>query len=321
MPATTVNQLVPILGQYIEPDGEFKTSLNQVLSRIYNMGTYRDLTIQYSLPVVDNCITLPDEADAVLHTIVNNQPVPVRSLWHDFKSVGMGMGASDLTWGLVDAGFHPIKRLIPNATDLFYVVPSDQAHDPMREMVPENGEEISVVATNGSKIYTATAALNDAGETTIVFGDSVDSFISIRFDGLLSTYDIRIATSKEQALIDSDSTIATVGPDSGVTRYRRFRLNRSTDGETTVHVLCKRAFQPVRSDNDIVYVGNIGALKHGLLGRLMEDNADIERSEYHWNKCMQLMEEEANTSRGAALPRLNVDPYGTGSHNRIYQLY
>jgi hypothetical protein len=53
----------------------------------------------------------------------------------------------------------------------------------------------------------------------------------------------------------------------------------------------------------------------------MEDNADIERAEYHWNKCMQLMEEEAASSRGAALPRLNVDPYGTGSHNRIHQLY
>jgi hypothetical protein len=98
-------------------------------------------------------------------------------------------------------------------------------------------------------------------------------------------------------------------------------LNRSTNDETVVHVLCKRAFQPVRSDNDIVYVGNVGALKHGLMGRLMEDNADIERAEYHWNKCMQLMEEEAATSRGAAIPRLNVDPYGTGNLNRIYQLY
>jgi hypothetical protein len=285
------------------------------------MGTYRDLTIQYSLPVVDNCITLPDEADAVLHTIVNNQPVPVRSLWHDFKSVGMGMGASDLTWGLVDAGFHPIKRLFPFNSDQLYVVPSDQAHDPMRELVPDDGEEIAIVATDGNKIYTAVSFVDSQNAVSITFTEAVNSVISIRFDGLLSTYDIRVASSKEMALSNPDSTIATVGPDSGVTRYRRFRLNRSTDGETTVHVLCKRAFQPVRSDNDIVYVGNIGALKHGLLGRLMEDNADIERSEYHWNKCMLLMEEEANSSRGAALPRLNVDPYGTGSHNRIYQLY
>jgi hypothetical protein len=314
MPATTVNQLVPILGQYIEPDGEFKTSLNQVLSRIYNMGTYRDLTIQYSLPVVDNCITLPDEADAVLHTIVNNQPVPVRSLWHDFKSVGMGMGASDLTWGLVDAGFHALKRLIDTPTDTLHIVPSDQSPT-KTNFNPADGGEIIVTATDSDKIYQSSTDTVSDNDVPLTFEQNINSVISIRFDGLTDAYDIRTDA------LDSNTTIATVGPDSGVTRYRRFRLNRSTDGETTVHVLCKRAFQPVRSDNDIVYVGNIGALKHGLLGRLMEDNADIERSEYHWNKCMQLMEEEANTSRGAALPRLNVDPYGTGSHNRIYQLY
>lgn len=314
MPATTVNQLVPMLSSYIEPDGEFKNSLNQVLSRIYNMGTYRDLTIQYSLPVVDNCITLPDEADAVLHTIVDNQPVPVRSLWHDFKSVGMGVGASDLTWGLVDAGFHPLKRLIQTATNTLHIVPSDQS--PTRtNFNPADGELVAITATDGDKIYASTTDSVSDNDVPLTFTANINSVISIQFDGLTDWYDIRTTAA------DPDTTIATVGPDSGVTRYRRFRLNRSTNGLTTVHVLCKRAFQPIRNDSDIVYVSNIGALKHGLLGRLMEDNADIERSEYHWNKCMQLMEEEAATSRGAALPRLNVDPYGTGSLNRIYQLY
>jgi hypothetical protein len=314
MPATTVNQLVPMLSSYIEPDGEFKNSLNQVLSRIYNMGTYRDLTIQYSLPVVDNCITLPDEADAVLHTIVDNQPVPVRSLWHDFKSVGMGVGASDLTWGLVDAGFHPLKRLIETATNTLHIVPSDQS--PTRtNFNPADGELVAITATDGDKIYASTTDSVSDNDVPLTFTANINSVISIQFDGLTDWYDIRINAA------DPDTTIATIGPDSGVTRYRRFRLNRSTNGQTNVHVLCKRAFQPIRNDSDIVYVSNIGALKHGLLGRLMEDNADIERSEYHWNKCMLLMEEEAATSRGAALPRLNVDPYGTGSLNRIYQLY
>lgn len=314
MPATTVNQLIPMLGTYVEPDGSFKQSLNQVLSRIYNMGTYRDLTIQYSLPVVDNCITLPDEADAVLHTLVDNQPVPVRSLWHDFKSTGMGIGASDLTWGLVDAGYHPLKRLIETATDTLHIVPSDQS--PTRNNFnPDDGGTIVITATDGDKIYVSTTNSVSDNDVPLTFDEPVNSVISIQFDGLTDAYDIRTTA------VDTDTTIATVGPDSGVTRYRRFRLNRSTDGVTKVHVLCKRAFQPVRSDNDIVYVSNVGALKQGLLGRLMEDNADIERAEYHWNKCMQLMEEEAASSRGAALPRLNVDPYGTGSLNRIYQLY
>lgn len=314
MPATTASQLVPMLSKYIEPDGEFIHSLNQVLSRIYNMGTYRDLTIQYSLPVVDNCITLPDEADAVLHTIVDNQPVPVRALWHDFKSTGMGVGASDLTWGLVDAGFHALKKLITEPTDTLYVVPSDRSTT-KNFFDSFDGSRISIIATDGDKLYESNTFIGQGASIPFTFESEINSVVSIRYDGLADTFDIRTDA------LDSDTTIATIGPESGVTRYRRFRLNRSTNGQTTVHVLCKRAFQPIRNGGDIVYTNNIGALKHGLLGRLMEDNADIERAEYHWNKCMQLMEEEAATSRGAALPRLNVDPYGTGSLNRIYQLY
>jgi len=139
--------------------------------------------------------------------------------------------------------------------------------------------------------------------------------VSIHFEGFIGPFDLRTDSA------DADTTIATLGPDSGVARYRRFRINGATDGSTVVHVLCKRAFQPVREDNSIVHVGNIGAIKQGLLGRLMEDNGDIERAQYHWSQCMLLMEEEANSSRGAAVPRLNIDPYGTGMQSRMYQLY
>jgi hypothetical protein len=204
--------------------------------------------------------------------------------------------------------------LIETATDTLHIVPSDQSPT-KTNFNPADGGTILVTATDGDKLYASTTDSVSDNDVPLTFSAPINSVISIRFDALTDWYDIRTTAG------DSDTTIATVGPDSGVTRYRRFRLNRSTNGQTTVHVLCKRAFQPIRNDDDIVYINNIGALKHGLLGRLMEDNADIERAEYHWNKCMLLLEEEAATSRGAALPRLNVDPYGTGNLNRIYQLY
>jgi hypothetical protein len=118
--------------------------------------------------------------------------------------------------------------------------------------------------------------------------------------------------------MDGDSAIATVGTGSGVCRYRRLRVAVNTGADTaTVHVLCKRAFMPLVDDNDILYVGNINAIKHGLLGRIAEDNADLERSDYHWNKCLALLEEEASSSRGAAIPRLNIDPFGTNGMSRL----
>lgn len=313
MPAYTVNQLATMLDKYVEPDGDFKSSLNQVLSRIYNMGTYRDLTVQYSLPVIDGCVTLPDDADSVLHTMVDGFPVPVRSLWHDFKSVGIGNLSNNATtqWGLIDAGYSPTRKLLAEpVTELFLVSASGSSVPHVFSLT--DGSTVTVQGSDGDQFYTGELV---GSPNRIIFDTPITSIPNIYFDGLIGAFDLRLVAN------DSDSTIATVGPDSGVTRYRRFRINGSTDGSTVVHVLCKRAFQPLRDGNDIIHVGNIGAIKQGLLGRLMEDNADIERAQYHWSQSMLLMEEEANSSRGAAIPRLNIDPYGVGAQSRLYQLY
>jgi len=632
MPSLTLNHITSMLGTYVEPNGDFKASLNQVMARLHNIGTYRDLTVQYSLPVVDGCITLPDDADSVLHTMVDGHPAPVRSMWHDFKSVG-STGA-DLTWGLIDSGFSPTMRLLPDSgiTQLF-VVPfgpyadsrvfdSDDGEEivvrasgsggisegkpevdyylspvierPFEEGAPNipqtlamvisettspnynglvpligiyngrecfstdpdaladpslqpdgiyataiyydgvkwvvkhteykaeapyppptiifeeqinglyvtggpetvtawfggnptltrsldnppqgeyvgqqlrweqitagtyrtyvwNGSEweelispnpevirpfnlgdpnlipMSMIVTGeltdgtaeipvpviiplalvgldgfpayddpgfaeinpinpsgfeliagsggwfstsdvtlpsladwsdsatapatGTPIVTAgpifqgafigqqlrweqsvagtfrsyvwngsawdeltTSTVPNDGPTQILidFPQTITNTQSIRYEGLVISY--ALLTDRD----DINSAVAVVGPDSGVTRYRRFRLNRATDGVTVVHVLCKRAFRPLIHGDDIAHIGNIGAIKHGLLARIAEDNADIERSEYHWQRCSLLLEEEANSTKGAALPRLNVDPFGTGMQNRIYQSY
>lgn len=317
MPALTLNQLSSMLGSYIEPDGDFKSSLNQVLARIYNIGTYRDLTVQYSLPVADGCITLPDDADAVLHVLVDSQPLPVRSLWHDFKTVGTSLASADMSWGLIDAGYHPTKVLLPAATSQLFIQPSLEAdYVNIPTFSTSSGATIEVIATaNGDQTYYSTVGVAGVNGVPLDFsGEIIDHIASIRFDSLQYKYDIRYIEGATNVIL------ATVGPDSGVTRYRRMRINRSTDGETVVHVLCKRAFIPLQKDNDICYVGNVGAIKHGLLGRIAEDSADMERAEYHWQRCMLLLEEEAAASRGAAVPRLNMDPYGTGNLNRLVQL-
>ena len=311
MPALTVNQIRNTLGSYVEAGGDFVASLNQVLARIYSTGTYRDLTVQYSLPVVDSHVTLPDDADAILHTMVDGFPVPVRALWHDYRSVGSSYDTGDLSWGLIDAGYWPTLKLLPEAgVESIYVFPAASSYknttwDPLTD-----GSSIVITATDGEKVYQSEL---DPNEPSLEFPTVlVKNILSIRFEGLTAAYDLRTDIGA-----DPDTTIATVGPNNGLTRYRRFRLNRATDGETVVHVLCKRAFQPVVDDDDICYVGNIGALKHGLLGRIAEDNADLERANYHWQLCTKLLDDEAASATGAAQPRLNIDPFGTGGRSTM----
>lgn len=312
MATTTYNTISGILEDYVEPDGDLMNSLNQVLDRIYGMGIYRDLTVQHSLEVIDAGVTLPDDSDSILFTVVNSYPVPVRSLWHDFKSVGSA-NATDMSWGLIDSGFWPTLKLLPDAgLTTLYVVPAKETAD-STAIDTTIGEQITITAQDSDGVvYEASVG---AGLNTIIFPSTVTQVNQIKFDALLYRYDIRTDAA------DADTTIATLGPDSGVTRFRRYRLNRSTDGQTVVHVLCKRAFIPVRNGDDVVYVDNVGALKHGLLGRIAEDNADLERAQFHWNECQRLLEDEANSSRGAAIPTLKVDPFGTSGQANLRTIY
>jgi len=316
MPALTTNQLRNTLGSYVEAGGDFLASLNQVLARIYSTGTYRDLTVQYSLPVVDSHVTLPDDADSILHTMVDGSPVPVRALWHDFRSVGQNYDTGDLSWGLIDAGYWPTLKLLPEAgVSALYVLPSANGYQTANWDPTADGSSIVVNASDGDKLYRSTLGTAVAGVYPLQFTQPVNNVHSIRFDGLSASYDLRTTSN------DPDTTIATVGPNNGATRYRRFRLNRATDGETVVHVLCKRAFKLLEDDDDICYVANIGALKHGLLGRIAEDNADLERANYHWQLCTKLLDEEAASATGAAQPRLNIDPFGTGGRSIMPNMF
>jgi hypothetical protein len=82
-------------------------------------------------------------------------------------------------------------------------------------------------------------------------------------------------------------------------------------GQTkNVKLLLKRAWEPVLTQDDVIYLGNLNAIKHGLLGMLAEDNADLERAQYHWTICRQLLDEELDAARGAAKPKPILKPVG-----------
>jgi len=301
MSALTLTQIESALGIYSPTDGSFLPRINQTLSRLYNMGTYRDLTVQFSLPVVGGTIYLPKEADAVLHTIIDGFPAAVRSLWHDFKSVGTNR--NDLVFGLVDSGFGPVFRDVTAAITTLSLTPATESAT--RTAFSNGGAEIEVVitASDGTSLYRVSTEDGTFASPVFTFAVPVLYFDTIRFKGLTDSFDLRTTIG------DPDTTIATVGPGSGVTRYRRFRTPNVEDGKV-VHVLCKRAFIPLVNGTDITYIGNINAIKNGLLATLAEDANDLERAAIFWNNCFQLMEQEASSTRGAAQPRLTIDPHG-----------
>ena len=413
MPALTYSQVETSLGSYKDPSANFRAVLNQVIPRLYSTGIYRDLTIQYQLPIVDGCITLPKDAESVLLFQLNGYASQVRSLWHDFKAAGMNGSVDPSLWGLIDAGYHATSRLLTEDVKTLFAVPSAMSTNKAAlnfgnitlSIVGTDGEEMFLAASatamtvsgtlvpdfngvyapvsslDGRDLYTLNgveyvpyvdpAYLNldaqtiscsphpdhkwsingpdgagdyglwiadqstpsqppshvtswsaddtetgtvvvSSGPTVYVFATPVSSIVSIKFSQSSGNSIVDIRTDPD----DPDTTIATVGPEATVSRYRRYRIPSATEN-TTAHVLVKRAFEPLVNNDDLIYISNLAAIKHGLLGLLAEDNADLERAQYHWTEAQKNMELEMESARGSAIPNIQFDIMGIGSHSTI----
>jgi hypothetical protein len=302
MHATTLGQLSRTLSTYTGPGQSFAPILNQALEVIYGMGIWRDLTVEGSFDCGDGYFTLPDQADMVLFASVDNQPARVHSLWHDYRAAGTNYD-STLSFGLVDDGYRPLLTEIYGTTNTgtFFLTPALDSSDDVA-FNSTNGESVVVKAyatSDGSILLGKTAT-----GTSFTVGASANGVESIQYSGLLHRYDLRLGSA-------TGTVVSTFGPGDGVARFRRYRVPQARTG-SFVHVLCKRRFIPVEDDDDIVYISQISILKHAMLAILAEDNADLERSEIHWGKCRQYLDEQLDQYRGPARPSLDLQLYGEG---------
>lgn len=315
MPAATLEQLTARLTRYADPNGpSFALALSGVLERIYSLGLWQDITDERVLTVArDLTISIPRDTDTVLHWILNDSPAgPVRPLWHDYRLLGRGTNPP-LGAGLVDMGYRATSVPLAEAGhSLFYVVAAND--DYRTDNWPDGGGghgTLVVEATDGTKIYRQSNATLPAYAFGFGYDSGDDSFetvteiTSIRYDNFARPYDIRTDE------YDPASVIATVGPGGGVCRYRTFRVNGAKPGDE-VRVLLKRRPPPLVENSEIVHIGNHNALKHGLLAVLAEENADLERSQFHWTECVRILNEELGTLDVGHQFALNIDLTGHG---------
>ena len=303
MPALTVKAVTKALSDYVRPDEDIVAKLNMVMPRIYAMGMWRDLLYDWSIETTNDYFTLPEHSDSLLGAMLQNSPVEAQSQWHDYRISGYASDGPAPIFGIVDDGFHPTKEELLTGDDDVYqprLVPVSP-----NTTLPTEGEVIitceldsgtifnEVLTPNGEAILPA-LNINTAVVKQIQFSDLHDAVDVIAYHEELGGENIAIARIKGD----------------GVARYRRFRFHNSDSSVKNVKLLLKRAWEPVLTQDDILYLGNLNAIKHGLLGMLAEDNADLERAQYHWTICRQLLDEELDATRGAAKPKVTLKPAG-----------
>lgn len=308
MPAATLGQLAAKLSAYTTPTGpSFPDALSQVLSRVYNLGLWQDITDERVLEAQEDAtIALPQDTDAVLHFLLVDSPAgPIRPLWHDYRLIGRSAN-QPFGAGLIDAGF---------SVGASYE--DDEEGNYSLRFETENGtnfagtEKFTIDFTDGDGVR-ATETVEPSNSVAFIVTSETDiaKIHSIIWSGVSKR--IRVELKNTDAEFNDDNFGLISVPD-GVLRHRRFRVSGAREGDD-VRVLLKRKPPVLSSDNDIVYLGNENALKHGLLAVVAEDNADLERAQYHWSECVRIFNEELGTLDVGHQFAINLDLTGHGGY-------
>jgi|TARA_R100000482_G_scaffold57297_1_gene20728 hypothetical protein len=314
MATLTVAGVEEALSKYKTVGSSFIQELNLVLPRLYAMGMWRDLLYETVISTTDGNFTLP-EGESIVSAMIENDPAKVRSQFHDYRLTGRNNdGVTLAMYGLVDDGFVPtINELDSSKSYKIEVAPIY----PETELPRTTNDFITVTGLNNSTTPVAITYEPKIATATSSSVTSTSLFTSIEEirngDSSLS------APVRVTAVNNADATdrlhLADVQESNKVSRFRRYRLNNnvSLTVTKTMRLLVKRKFKTLINSYDPVYPSNLNAIKHGLLGTVAEDNADIERANYHWAICKQLLDEELDAYRGAAKPTIIFDPSGSNS--------
>jgi hypothetical protein len=313
VPALTVKNLYDQLSGYAPPDQQFLPMLNMVLPRLYGMGYWRDLCYELQVTTSEGYFGLPEEAESVMMATVEGQPKSLWAQWHDYKIAGLPNSYStDPVFGVVDDGFYPTKDMLdPEVNHTLSVAPVTP-----NTLLPSTGKVyVEFVRDTDDAVVQYIFSLDGSSGLISTGYTDIRRVTEIRYEGVPQKVEVRAAVSG-----GSGSFVIATAKGSGVARYRRYRIQDPTNNPSTnVALLVKRAFLPLSEDTDVVYLGNVNAIKHGILATTAEDNADIERAQYHWAVCKQLLEEEKDAHRGGARHAVMVDPYSSGG--RIVNMY
>ena len=305
MPALTVKAVTKALSEYVRPDEDLVAKLNLVMPRLYAMGMWKDLLYDWSIETTNDYFALPEHSESLLGAMLEDSPVQARSQWHDYRIGGYAKAGPSPIFGVVDDGYHPSKEDLrtPTNSDVYEIV--IRAVAPATSLPSDGKIVVESTKSDGTKVSNSV----DLGAYGAGWSAATITKVNeISFSDIHDSVEVYASNQDD----NSEIVLAVVKGD-GVARYRRFRFSNPSAEVKNIKLLLKRAWEPVLVQDDLIYLGNLNAIKHGLLGMLAEDNADLERAQYHWTICQKLLDEELDAARGAAKPRVSLDPSGSRS--------
>tara|TARA_R100001015_G_C4627904_1_gene187728 strand:- start:1540 stop:2496 length:957 start_codon:yes stop_codon:yes gene_type:complete len=312
MATLTVAGVEEALSKFKSVGSSFTQELNLVLPRLYAMGMWRDLLYETTISTTDGNFTLPDDAEAIVSALIDNDPAKAQSQFHDYRLTGRNRDGTTLAgFGIIDDGLVPTVNELEDSKSYYIQIepikPETSIPRTSNNFITVTGLNISSPPeriTYKPNFDTASAAISSSVQfTTIEEIRNGDSSLSAP---------VRVVAVNAASASDK-LELGTVQEANKVNSFRRYRISNASAAKKTMRILVKRKFKQLINSYDVVRPSNLNAIKHGLLGNVAEENADLERANYHWNVCRQLLDEELDAYRGEAKPILKFDPSGSGS--------
>lgn len=326
--------LLDVCGSKGANSAQFLKELNLALPRLYNMGMWRDLVFEDVVTTTASTFTIPDGAESIISALVDedgsstdySSPREVRSQFHDYRLAGRDDTATENTlgvFGIVDDGYSAtVEEPVDGKTYSLRLAPISPATTlPASGTVHvtfSNGTDVSKVATEITNVQGGQFTCGGEGDpwlTTHATDNDITSISEIRVGATDLSAPVQLLWVEtgyppEVTLVAANDLQQA----NQVTRYRRYRVDNRNSKAMSIRLLLKRKFQKLLSSTDVVYISSLNAIKHALLGSIAEENADVERSNYHWSVCRALLDEQLDAHRGAAKPVFRVSPAGAAGN-------
>ena len=314
--------------QGVEGAPQFRKELNLALPRLYSMGMWRDLLFEHVVSTSGGTFTIPDHAESVIAALLDttgdtvdySYPQEIRAQFHDYNIVGRNDRAGENTlasFGIVDDGYSPtVEEPVAGKTYSLKLQPISPA-----TTLPASGK-VHVTFSDGTGTSSPTAdhtvamggQFNCGGQASLTTNTtSITSISEIRMGDTELTAPVKLTweeTGSSETLVAADS----IQQANHITRYRRYRIDNRNSTTMSIRLLLKRKFKQLLTPTDIVHMSSLNAIKHAMLGNIAEENADLERANYHWSVCRNILDEQLDAHRGAAKPAIRFDPSGVGAY-------
>ena len=322
--------LLDVCGSKGANSAQFLKELNLALPRLYNMGMWRDLVFEEVVTTTASTFTIPDNAESILSALVDadgsstdySYPRSVRSQHHDYRLAGRDDSAGDHTlsvFGIVDDGYSAtVEEPVAGKTYQLKLAPISPATTlPASGVIYitfSDGTTTSNIADAHDHVTNNGGEFTCGGEANLTSAKTTITSISEIRVGTVELSDPVKLTWEEDGSSTSLVAANNLRQKNQATRYRRYRIDNRNGKTMSLRLLLKRKFRKLIDTTDVVYMSSLHAIKHALLGSIAEENADVERANYHWAVCRAVLDEQLDAHRGAAKPAIRFDPSGVGSY-------